>query len=246
MISNNTAKFIKSLQIKKYRKKEGLFLVEGGKNVLEVLNSDYEVKNVYGTETFLKANLSELEAKFPGFEVVSDKVLSAIGSFKNNSSALAIVKIPAASLVDVKPEEYALILDDINDPGNLGTIIRIADWYGVHKIICSHTSADVYNPKVVAATMGSFTRVNVAYEDLQVFISKSKLPTIGTFLHGENVHHFNFPKEGLIVIGNESRGISKEVQQTITHKISIPSFGEAESLNAAIATAIVCDNLRRA
>ncbi len=245
MISKNTAKFIKSLQIKKYRKKEGVFLVEGAKNVLEVLGSDYRLKNLFVTSTFVKAHLKALNEIFPTYNEVSEEALSSVGSFKNNNTALAIVEIPSAQEMVIEESEYVIVLDDIKDPGNLGTIIRIADWYGIKKIICSMTSADIYNPKVIAATMGSFTRVQVSYEPLHSYLTSVNMTKIGTFLEGENIHNFKFPSGGMIMIGNESRGISEEVESLIDHKISIPAFGKAESLNAGIATAIVCDNLRR-
>jgi TrmH family RNA methyltransferase len=146
-------------------------------------------------------------------------------------------------------DEFVLVLDDIRDPGNLGTILRIADWYGIKKVICSETTVDFYNPKVVSASMGSFTRILVYYSEISEYfenIEKNKnTEIIGTFLNSENVHHFDFPSSGYIVLGNESNGIGSEVEKVITKKITIPRFGEAESLNVGIATAVVLDNLRR-
>jgi TrmH family RNA methyltransferase len=137
------------------------------------------------------------------------------------------------------------VLDDIRDPGNLGTIMRVADWYGINKIVASEETADVYNSKVIQSSMGSFTRVNIFYTDLGRYLSESTTPVFGAFLDGENVHEINFGKGGLIIIGNEAKGISEAVEKFVTKRITIPRFGQAESLNAAIATAVICDNVRR-
>ena len=147
--------------------------------------------------------------------------------------------------LNIKEGEFIIALDDIRDPGNLGTIIRTADWYGIHTIIASEETADFYNPKVISSTMGSFTRVNVHYEDLQNFLSKTHRKIYGAFLQGRSIHHESFASGGIILIGNESRGISKPLEKLVTDRITIPRFGHAESLNAAIATAVICDNIRR-
>jgi RNA methyltransferase, TrmH family len=145
--------------------------------------------------------------------------------------------------------EFVLVLDDIRDPGNLGTILRIADWYGIKKVICSENTVDFYNPKVISASMGSFTRIKIYYSEISKYIEnidkKVNIEIIGTFLNSENVHRFDFPTSGYIVLGNESNGISTEVEKYITKKITIPRFGHAESLNVGIATAVVLDNLKR-
>jgi TrmH family RNA methyltransferase len=143
----------------------------------------------------------------------------------------------------VNPNEFVIVLDDIRDPGNLGTIIRTADWYGIHSIVASEETTDFYNPKVIASTMGSFCRVNVFYTDLSSYLSAQKGPVYGTFLNGKDVHALGEKPGGFIVIGNESNGISPAVEKLVTHRITIPRRGGAESLNAAIATAIVLDNL---
>lgn len=216
-------------------------MVEGAKSVSEVLASDFEVITVVGTSEYLssvksKKTLELIEA--------NERELSGMGEYSTNNSALAVVRMKPNRPLTIQDHEYALALDDIRDPGNLGTIIRTADWYGINKIIASEETADFYNPKVIAATMGSFCRVRFHYTRLPEFIGKVKVPVLGTFLDGENVHQFKFGKSGLIVIGNESNGISKEVEKLITHRLTIPKYGEAESLNAAIATAVICDNLR--
>lgn len=217
-------------------------MVEGGKSVAELLASDFEVVSVLATPQFL----SETQARLKGEVLeVTEGILETLGEFRSNHTALAIAKIKPNSPLQVGPAEYGLVLDDIRDPGNLGTIIRTADWYGISKIIVSPETADFYNPKVITATMGSFTRVQVYYTELGAFLTSCDLPVYGAFLEGANVHHVAFKSGGLVVIGSESHGISAEVERCVTEKITIPRFGAAESLNAGIATAVICDNIRR-
>ncbi len=242
MLSKANIKLIKSLQVKKYRKQEQCFLVEGAKSVLELLSSDFEVIKLIGTRDFLsdikrKGNAEIIE--------VTEKELDGIGEFQTNNTALAIAKLKFNAPIELKGEEFVIVLDNIRDPGNLGTIIRTADWYGIHKIIASNETADFYNPKVISATMGSFTRINIFYTDLVQYFSNCGESIYGAFLNGTDIHKMKFNSRGFIVIGNESHGISQEIERFITDKITIPKYGKAESLNAAIATAIVCDNIRR-
>jgi RNA methyltransferase, TrmH family len=242
MLSKANIKFIKSLQVKKYRKQEQCFMVEGAKSVLELLASDFEVVQVLGTHEFL----SGLTQGIPGEIIeVSENELQGLGEFQTNNSAMAIAKMKPNSSIKVSDGEFALVLDDIRDPGNLGTIIRTADWYGIHKIIASTETADLYNPKVVSATMGSFTRISIFYTGLAEFLANTRHRTFGAYLDGRNIHEVDFAPGGLIIVGNESRGISGDLESYITDKITIPRYGKAESLNAAIATAIICDNIRR-
>jgi RNA methyltransferase, TrmH family len=242
MLSKSAIKFIKSLQVKKYRKQEQCFVVEGAKSVLELLSSDFEVITIYGTSSFLDS----LQLSSPiEVEEVSEKELEAAGEFQSNSTALAIARMKPNIALSVQPDEFALVLDDIRDPGNLGTIIRTADWYGVSKVIVSEETADFYNSKVITSTMGSFTRVSIFYTDLFLYLSALSAPIYGAFLEGEDVHKKKFSKGGFLVIGNESHGISKDLEKLITEKVTIPRFGNAESLNAAIATAVILDNIRR-
>lgn len=217
-------------------------MVEGAKSVLELLSSDFEVLQVLGTHEFLSGLRQD-----PAGEVmeVSGAELQGLGEFQTNSTALAIAKMKPNHTVKVSEHEFALVLDDIRDPGNLGTIIRTADWYGIHKIIASAETADFYNPKVISATMGSFTRVHIFYTDLAEYLAGTRHRVFGAYLNGQDIHGVAFPPGGLIVIGNESRGISGNLERYVTDKITIPRYGHAESLNAAIATAIICDNLRR-
>ncbi len=244
MLSKNTLKFIKSLHQKKIRKQEQLFFVEGSKNVSELLSSDFEVTHLLFTEKFATEK-HKLLADFQGnlFET-NQKSLEQAGTFLSNDSALAVAKMKANTAFSQIEGEWVIALDEVRDPGNLGTIIRIADWYGIHKIALSEVSAEFYNPKVLHATMGSFTRCNVYYTDLKEFFKGTKFPIYGAFLDGQNIHQTKFGPTGIIVMGNESHGISDELNTYITHKITIPKFGEAESLNVAVATAVICDNVR--
>lgn len=238
MLSKAKSKFIKSLQVKKYRKQEQCFIVQGAKSVHELLASDFETMSVIGTSGFLSANRIPV-----GIECIeaSENELAALSEFQSNDSVLAIARLKENTPIAIKQQEFALVLDDIRDPGNLGTIIRTADWFGINKIIASPETADFYNPKVISATMGSFTRVSMFYTELDQYLSEVMSPCWGAFLGGKDVHQVDFKTGGFIVIGNESRGISPQVEEKITQKITIPRYGQAESLNAAIATAIICD-----
>lgn len=245
MLSKATVKFIKSLQLKKYRKQEQCFLVEGEKSVRELLTAGIVPVLVVATNQFMDDFNLPLRAE-SGVFTVSPTVLASLGEFQTNNTVLAVVRMDPNTPLSLEKSEFGLVLDDIRDPGNLGTIIRTADWYGIRKIVASPDTADVYNGKVIKASMGSFLRVSVYYTDLRLFLSGSEVPAFGAFLDGEPVHQINFGSGGWIVIGNESRGISSDLSSHISHRITIPKYGAAESLNAAVATAIICDNLRRA
>lgn len=244
MISKATGKFIKSLQVKKYRKEEQSFIVEGAKSVAELLRSDFEVKWLAATDDFLQLHANVLSNRHIEWTEASSKELGQLGTFQTNDGALAIASMKPNQPLTVQ-NEYALILDKIRDPGNLGTIIRTADWYGIDKIIASEETADFYNPKVISATMGSFCRVQLYYANLVEYLNSTHLPVYGTFLNGKNIYTVDFEKAGLIAVGNEANGISTEVGQLVTVPITIPKRGGAESLNASIATAIVLDNVFR-
>ncbi len=236
-----SGKIIKSLHQKKGRDAAKKFIVEGTKSVIELLKSDFQIENVYVSADFKKANSALLDArKDLRLQIVDPGELKSFGTLEHNDGALAIVKKKIPS----KPVDTGIILalDDIRDPGNLGTLIRIADWYGIKEIVCSASTVDWYNPKVIAASMGSFTRVNGFYTDLSDYLKNKKIAKLGGFMNGKSAHTFAFPASGILVIGSESHGISKEVEKTLTEKITIPSFGGgAESLNAAIAGAIILD-----
>jgi RNA methyltransferase, TrmH family len=243
MISKAKIKHLKALQVKKYRKQEQCFVVEGAKSVKELLSADFEVRWLAGTDQFLQEN----ERLVKGIEVVTatDQELTAAGSFQSNEGALAVARMKPNTSFALQEDEFALVLDDIRDPGNLGTIIRTADWYGITHIIASEETADFYNPKVLSATMGSFCRVQLFYTSLDSYLVAARKPIYGTFLEGTDVHELKFMSGGLIVIGNESNGISTGIEKLVSQKITIPRFGKAESLNAAIATGIILDCIRR-
>ncbi|MBX2963435.1 MAG: RNA methyltransferase [Cyclobacteriaceae bacterium] len=244
MLSKARIKYIKSLQVKKYRQAEQRFVVEGGKNVVELLASDYRIDIILATARFHESNHQVL-SRFSGEIIeVNDNILASVGEFMTNDSALAVVQMKPNNTLDVRLDEFVLMLDEIRDPGNLGTIIRIADWYGIEKIIASSGTTELYNPKVLHASMGSFTRVSVFYTELVSYLNQVKVPVLGTFLDGESIDTFSFDRGGIVIIGNESRGISEEVSKMVTKKITIPRIGKAESLNAAVATGIICHALR--
>jgi RNA methyltransferase, TrmH family len=245
MLSKAKIKYIKSLQVKKYRLQEQCFTVEGEKSVLEILAADYHVTSLVVTQDFYSRHQVLCE-HFPNELIIAgaDDLASA-GEFKTNSSALAIARMKEQTPIHPDGQEFALVLDDVRDPGNLGAIIRVADWYGFTKIVASPETADVYNPKVLHASMGSFTRVQLFYTELVPFLSVYPHPIYGTFLTGDNVHEMKWTKGGVIVIGNEAHGISAPVEALVTTRITIPRFGGADSLNAAIATAVILDGIRR-
>jgi TrmH family RNA methyltransferase len=244
MVTKNQQKLIRSLDEKKNRVELGLFLVEGEKSVSELLNSDFEIELLLTTTEFFETYGEKIRDRSNTYEIVKADEIEKVGTFATNDAALAVVK----QKTNTKPEtknELVLALDEIKDPGNLGTIIRIADWYGIRNIIASKNTVDFYNPKVITATKGSFTRVHIFYTNLAEFLSETKSPILGAFLDGENVHETKFPKEGVLVMGNESNGISEEIKKPVTQKVTIPAYGKTESLNVAIATAIIVDNWRR-
>ena len=245
MISQKWSKLIRSLQQKKYRKAEQQFFVEGEKAVLELLASNWQVDAVFATESFLQRYPQQVTAAALVQHCSADELVK-VGTFSSNDAALAVVKMAAHS--DVVPHRHGcvLVLDQINDPGNLGSIIRIADWYGIKHIVCSPDTADCYNPKVIAAAKGSFLRVQLHYQPLKPLLAQATLPVYGAYLGGESVHQLELTHSGgFIVLGNEANGISAELEQVTSRKITIPAFGEAESLNVGIAAAVICDNLLR-
>ncbi len=242
MVSKAKIKFVKSLQVKKYRKQEQSFVVEGAKSVSELLDSDFEVTWLAASESFIHVNEKRIQKKNIEVVAATERELEHLGTFQTNDAAVAIAKLRPNESPNVK-NEFCLVLDDLSDPGNVGTIIRTADWYGIKTIVASEETADFYNPKTISATMGSFCRVKVFYTNLVDFFLKNSLPVYGTFMNGEDVHQIDFGKSGLIVIGNESNGISDPVSKFVNHRITIPKIGGAESLNAAIATGIVLDNV---
>ncbi|MEO8234195.1 MAG: RNA methyltransferase [Flavobacterium sp.] len=240
MVSKNQIKLITSLVQKKYRKQHQLFIAEGAKVVEELLQSNFELVNLYTTRPMF------LEVSESKKSIISDSDLKKITALTTANDCLAIFRIPQEK--DIEKEGLIVALDDIRDPGNLGTIIRLCDWYGISQIICSEQTVDVYNPKVIQATMGSVSRVNISYIDLELYLAKSETEIFGTFMDGQNIYKMQLPTSGIIVLGNEANGISKIIEQQIKQKITIPRFGNlqlTESLNVATATAIVLSEFMR-
>lgn len=241
MISKNQIKHIRQLEIKKYRQREGLFVAEGPKVVGDLMKAGYSPKELYAVEDF--------QGAVHTIQTVSQDELCKISFLQHPQQVLGVFRIPSQNSKLPSPDgRLSLALDGIQDPGNLGTIIRIADWFGISTIYCSEDTADAWNPKVVQATMGSIARVNIVYTSLQEIIQQASVPVYGTLLDGNDIYQQPLSKEGIIVMGNEGNGISPEIRQMITRKLLIPSFHQgdtAESLNVAIATAITCSEFRR-
>ena len=240
MVSKNQIKLITSLQQKKYRKQEQLFFAEGVKVVQELLHSNFELQDLFTTkQDFLTVPKNKVHA-------ISEAELKKISALTTPNSCLAVFKIAKAK--EMVDKGLIVALDDVRDPGNLGTIIRLCDWFGIETLFCSEESVDIYNPKVVQATMGSISRVNVVYGNLEAFLSQTKLPVFGTFMDGKNIYQEKLPKEGIIIMGNEANGISYSVEKLVSERIAIPRFGNlqvTESLNVATATAIILSEFKR-
>ncbi|KFF07015.1 TrmH family RNA methyltransferase [Flavobacterium reichenbachii] len=240
MVSKNQIKLISSLHQKKQRSANQLFFAEGVKVIQELLQSNFELEHLYTTSNDFESVQASKRT------VINEQELKKISALSTPNSCLAVFKIPADN--PVIESGLILALDDIRDPGNLGTIMRLCDWFGIKQIICSKETVDIYNPKVVQATMGSITRVNVNYIDLKAFLNKTKLPVFGTFMDGENIYKSNLPQDAVIIMGNEGSGISAEIEKMITARLTIPRFGDlqkTESLNVASATAIVLSEFKR-
>lgn len=239
MLTKNGIRYIQSLKDKKTRDGQRVFVVEGSKMIRELLSSGWDIEQIVGVEESL-GQLPELE-RHPLFRIVSVNDLARVSQLKTPNMVLAVVKQKMRS-ADVGNGLH-LVLDGIQNPGNLGTIIRIADWFGIRSIVASSDTSDMYNPKVVQSTMGSIFRVNISYADLDVFFEKNTLPVYGALLSGLDIHAIGKVLNGIIVIGNESRGIRPSIQSRIGFPITIPRIGKAESLNAAVATGIILSHL---
>ena len=249
MISRNLAKYIHSLELKKNRKKEKAFVAEGGKIVEELLPR-FQPLVILGLSSWMDAQAWDSISPCERYTVTHEE-LERVSFLQHPQQVIAVFALPdEAASFEIANNQLYLALDGVQDPGNMGTIIRIADWYGIKTIICSETTADAYNPKVVQASMGSIARVRMIYTPLQPLLSSlpQHYPVYGTLLHGENIYTTQLTKHGIIVMGNEGNGIGKETQQHITRSLTIPRFNAdegPESLNVAIATAIVCSEFRR-
>ena len=240
MVSKNQIKLITSLQQKKYRFANQLFFAEGIKVIQELVESNFELEHLYTTQDDFKA------VPILKRTLIGESDLKKISALATPNTCLAVFKMPTEK--KITENGLILALDSIRDPGNLGTILRLCDWFGISQMICSKETVDIYNPKVIQATMGSIARVNVNYIDLQGFIGKTKLPVFGTFMEGDNIYKSKLPQEGIIIMGNEANGISNELEKLAKNKLTIPRFGnlqKTESLNVATATAIILSEFRR-
>lgn len=236
MLTKNQIKLISSLNQKKFRNQHELFIVEGVKGIREFLNSRFKLHELYSIEEIfgIKSIL------------ISENELKKISSLTTPNTALGLFRMSEPGPVD--ESKLIVALDDIRDPGNMGTIIRLCDWFGIRDLVCSTTTVDCYNTKVVQATMGSLTRVNVSYLDLESFLKASKLEKFGTFMDAKNVYEERLPENGILILGNEANGISPAIEKLVDQKIAIPRFGnvqEVESLNVATATAILLSEFKR-
>jgi RNA methyltransferase, TrmH family len=245
MLSKSLSQLVRSLHQKKFRQQEGLFLVENAKSVQEVLNSDFQVEWLLCTEAFYKENAPLADRQRCRVEMASPDELTRLGTLESNNAAIALVRMRPAMAVSPAYTGLTLVLDDVRDPGNLGTLLRIADWYGVGTLLCTPTTADIYNPKVISASKGSFTRIQWWYGDVASVLKTTELPVLGTFLDGQDVHALTGVAAGYVVMGNEATGIGPALESLVTQRITIPRYGAAESLNVGIAAAVVLDNLRR-
>lgn len=239
-ISKNQLKIITSLSQKKYREKHGLFIAEGVKVVKELLQSSLEVFQLFAIDDYEITNHENVVTQ------ISEADLKKISKLKSPNKVLGLFKIPDEQQAQQKG--LILALDEINDPGNLGTIIRLCDWFGIHQLVCSKNTVDAYNQKVVQASMGSLTRVSIKYLDLASYLNSAELPTYIADMDGSNVYSSQLPAEAILVMGNEANGISESIREIVQNKISIPRFGatqKTESLNVATATAILLSEFKR-
>ena len=244
-MTKSEIQFVRSLADKRARTEEGVFIAEGEKLIGELLASHLNVRRLYALEGVFDRST--------GAEIVGEREMERISQLKTASNSLAVVEMPHYQLAEVAPaRNLVLALDRVQNPGNLGTIIRLADWFGIGDIVCSEECADCFNPKVVQATMGAIIRVRVHYTDLAAWLAEQRqagIPTYGTFLDGENIYSATLSTSGIIVMGNEGRGIGDECAASITRRLFIPPYPAdrhgSESLNVAIATAVICSEFRR-
>jgi TrmH family RNA methyltransferase len=240
MVTKNQIKLITSLQQKKYRVAHQMFFAEGVKGIQELLQSNFELFHLYTTKNDFATISSSIKT------LIQEDDLKKISALATPNSCLAVFKIPQEK--EIVDSGLILALDSIRDPGNMGTILRLCDWFGIKQLLCSNETVDIYNPKVVQATMGSIARVNVNYVNLNTYLSQTNKAIYGTFMDGENIYKASLPQEGIVVVGNEANGISEDLERKITKRLTIPRFGDlqiTESLNVATATAIVLSEFRR-
>lgn len=240
MLPKSQIKLITSLSLKKYRNEHGLFVAEGYKSVTEMLDSHLQMHHLYTSNPdYISLNNN--------CTLITESELKKISSLKTPNQVLGVFEIPEPEIINVNA--LVLALDDIRDPGNLGTIIRLCDWFGVKDLVCSKGSVDCYNPKVIQASMGSIIRVNITYLNLESFITSNQdKPIFGTFMDGDNIYEEEVSRSGIIVMGNEANGISKSISKLVNKQLAIPRFGDlktTESLNVASATAIILSEFKR-
>ncbi len=242
MFNKTHTKYIQSLHHKKFRDENDVFIAEGPKVVLELLDSrEFICQQLFAVESWMSKNEKTLQ-QYSGMELfaVKDFELEKISLLTTPNNVLAVFKKKAPAKPKNIKGKITIVLDTIQDPGNLGTIIRTADWFGIENIVCSLTCADMYNPKVVQSTMGSLARVNIFYTNVEEWLQQNTgIKKYAAALHGKNIHTIKAVKEAIIVIGNEGKGISDNVMEMVDEKITIPKIGEAESLNAAVAAGII-------
>lgn len=240
-INKSELKLINALKTSHGRKKQGAFLVEGPKMIEELLQSSFDIRLLIATDEWYHTNSGWTNEPFA--RVVKSKDLERVSQLSTANQVLAVVASPIDRSLHIPDNELILVLDTIQDPGNLGTIIRTADWFGINTILCSRETTDAFSPKVVQSSMGSVFRKNIHYTDLEEVLAQNKgqLPIYGSLLNGKNIYKISLEQKGFIVIGNESKGISEEIQKLITQAIYIPQAenSKAESLNASIATGII-------
>ena len=239
MVTKSELKYIQSLSDKKVRLETGCFIAEGEKLVGEMIAAGYPLKAVYALDSWESPDASIEVTRIEAFE------LEKMSMLQTPNQVLAVAMMPQQVKALDLGGQLTLVLDGIQDPGNMGTIIRTADWFGITQIVASEDTVDVYNPKVIGATMGSFMRVSVTYKNLQEWMPTVKLPVYGALLEGENIFTTNAVKEGLLVIGSEGKGIRENILDLITHPVTIPKIGGAESLNAGIAAGVIVAQLTR-
>lgn len=240
MLTKNQIKYITQLKQKKFRDLNKVFVAEGFKVINELLNSTLQLEHIYTTKQ-LKFDVSK---EF--VTEITEADLKKISSLTTPNDCLAVFKMKEDRFP--QPNGLKIALDNVRDPGNLGTIIRLCDWFGIADLVCSNETVDVYNTKVVQATMGSLTRVNIFYTNLADYLKDAKEPVYGTFMDGTNIYKTDLPTSGIILMGNEANGISAEIEALVTAKIAIPRFGDlqqTESLNVATATAIILSEFKR-
>ena len=240
MLTKADIRLVKSLNEKKERFANKLFVAEGNKLVIELLGSKLKIVRLFTTENWLHEHQTKV-GKNIEITLVKQTDISKLSNLKSKPEVLALCSIPEYTVDLNNLKSLTLVLDTIQDPGNLGTIIRVADWYGIKQILCSLETADCFNPKVVQATMGSISRVKLFYGDLPYWLKNCKQPILAASMEGTSVHQYQFEANCLLIIGNEGVGISDSLKPFISNTISIPKFGRAESLNAAIAASIIID-----